>query len=151
MKLDELLPLLKQRIDSAKAEQRPLDHILLCGPRDLTLEALSYVSAQAQVRMSVFEAAAYHESGNLGVTLTHLSNGSILHIDEIHCLDKYNVLTLRTAMQDFVLPIVTGKGPQQKKVSLPLARFSVLATTTRPTLLPYELHTHFPVEYQISR
>ena len=150
MKLEAVQNLLKQRIESSKTGQRPLDHILLCGSHELTQEIFSYVSAQRQVRARIWTAASFHTSGDLAATLTHLKAGSILYIDEIHCLEKAFVPLLCSAMQNFALNLVIGEEPHVKNVRLNLHQFSVLASTTRPTLLSYQLHTLFHTEYPVN-
>jgi len=151
MKLDDVQNHLKRKLASAKLRQVPLDHILLCGPRELTQDIFWYLSVQAQVRARVFAAASFRTPGDLNAVLTHLKMGSVLYIDEIHCLKRWVVPVLSSAMQDFALDVVLGKAPHVKNVRLNLPPFTVLAATTRPTLLAYQLHTLFHTEYQIHQ
>lgn len=150
MKLDEVRQLLEQGIERLQAEQTPLDHMLFCGARELTRELFGYVKQQERLDRRFMTGATSWRPGDLAAILTNLKRGSILCIDEIHLLDPSLVPVLCIAMQDSVLDMVIGKEPNQKRVRLKLPRFTVLATTTRPTLVAYPLHTCFPVEYEIE-
>jgi holliday junction DNA helicase RuvB len=99
----------------------------------------------------VLDAAKFPRPGDLAAILTHLRTGDMFFIDEIHLMNQAIAQVLCGTMQDYRLDMVTGKGPGAKYISLPLPHFSVLAATTRPTLLSYQLRSLFPVEYRLDR
>jgi holliday junction DNA helicase RuvB len=150
VKLEEVQSLLKQRIERSKTEQRLLDHILLCGPYELTQEVFSHVSSQTQVRARVLAAANFPKVGDWAAILTHLRERDMVYIHELHLLKKVIIPVLHSAMQNYIFDVVIGEGKQAKNVRINLPRFTVIATTTRPTLLPYQLHTLFHTEYQVN-
>jgi holliday junction DNA helicase RuvB len=144
MQQEEVLQHLKQRIERANTEQIRLDHILLCGERENTQAIFDFVSAHMQVPIRKLSAPAIHLPGDIAAILTHLKYRSILYIDEMHRLEKSLIPLLASAMRDDALDMVIGKASQAKNVRLNLPPFTVLATTTRSILLPYQIHTLFP-------
>jgi holliday junction DNA helicase RuvB len=133
------------------AAKEILDHILLIGASALTQEIFSFVASQ-QVRAyrRITPAARTYREGDVAAILTSLRWGSLLYIDELQCLQRPLVPILHTVMQDFRLHLSVGKESQVKYVTLELPRFTLVATTTCPTLLPYEFHTAFNMVYEID-
>jgi holliday junction DNA helicase RuvB len=150
MQQEEVLQLLKQRIERANAKQIRLDHILLCGERENTQAIFDFVSEHMQGLTRRITLPNEYRVGDIAAILTNLKYRSILYIDEIHRLEKSLIPLLASAMRDDTLDMVIGKASQAKNVRLNLPPFTVLAATTRPSLLSYQLHTLFPIEYQID-
>ena len=150
MELEVVLQSFKQRIERAETDQNLLDHSLLCGERELTQQVFSFVSAQVETLIRKISAANVYRVGDIAAILTHLKYKSILYIDEIHRLEKSLTPLFQSAMRDSILDLVIGKEPQAKHVRLNLPRFTVIAVTSRPTLLSYQFHTLFPIEYLID-
>jgi holliday junction DNA helicase RuvB len=150
MQQEEVLQHLKQRIKRANTKERRFDHILLCGEREKTQEIFDFVSAHVQVPIRKLTASKIHLPGDIAAILTHLKYRSILYIDEIHCLEKSLIPLFESAIREDVLDIVIGKASQAKNVRINLPPFTLVAATTRPTLLPYQLHALFLIEYQID-
>lgn len=150
MQQEEILLLLKQRIERANTEEKRLDHILLCGEHERTQAILAFVSAHVQVPIRKLTASKIHLPGDIAAILTHLKYRSILYIDELHHLERSLIPLLASAMRYDVLDIVIGEASKAKNVRINLPPFTILAATTRSTLLSYQLHTLFPIEYQID-
>ena len=126
---------LKLAIAAAKKRGEPIDHVLLYGPPGLGKTTMA----------SVIERA-----GDLASILTNLSDGDILFIDEIHRLNRAVEEVLYSAMEDFKLDIVIGKGPAARSVRLDLPRFTVVGATTRTGSLAAPLRDRFGHLYRLE-
>mgnify|MGYP005842081325 CR=1 FL=1 len=137
--------------DAARARKEPLDHILFYGPPGIGKTTLSHVMAKEMgVNIRVTAGPAVERAGDLAAILTHLREGDVLFIDEIHRLGKAVEEILYPAMEDFVLDIVVGKGPAAKNVRLSLPRFTVIGATTRLALLTAALRSRFGAVYRLD-
>jgi Holliday junction DNA helicase RuvB len=138
-------------VDAARARKEPLDHILFYGPPGIGKTTLSHVMAKEMgVNIRVTAGPAVERAGDLAAILTHLREGDVLFIDEIHRLGKAVEEILYPAMEDFVLDIVVGKGPAAKNVRLSLPRFTVIGATTRLALLTAALRSRFWAVYRLD-
>jgi len=138
-------------IDAAAARQEPIDHILFYGPPGLGKTSLAYVIAnEASANIRVTAGPAIERAGDLAAILTHLKQGDILFIDEVHRLGKAVEEILYPAMEDFVLDIVIGKGPAAKTLRLNLPRFTVIGATTRLALLASPLRDRFGARFRLD-
>ena len=70
---------------------------------------------------------------------------TILFIDEIHRLNNVVEEKLYTAMEDFTLDIIIGKGPSAQTMRLPLNPFTLVGATTRAGMLSSPLRDRFGV------
>ena len=142
---------LKIMVDAAKARKESLDHILFHGPPGIGKTTLSHVMAKEMgVNIRVTAGPSIERAGDLAAILTHLREGDVLFIDEIHRLGKAVEEILYPAMEDFVLDIVVGKGPAAKNVRLNLPKFTVVGATTRLALLTQALRTRFLAQYRLD-
>jgi len=138
-------------IEAAKKRHEPLDHVLFYGPPGLGKTTFAHViSNEMEVNIRITAGPAIERAGDLAAILTHLREGDILFIDEIHRLGRAVEEVLYPAMEDFALDIVIGKGPSAKNVRLHLPRFTVIGATTRLALLTAPLRARFGAVYRLD-
>lgn len=135
---------LRLAIDAAKKRGEPVDHVLLYGPPGLGKTTMAGVIANEMGGgLRVTSGPAIERAGDLASILTNLQNGDVLFIDEIHRLSRAVEEILYSAMEDFKLDIVIGKGPAARSVRLDLPRFTVIGATTRTGSLAAPLRDRF--------
>jgi len=138
-------------VHAAKARKEPLDHVLFYGPPGLGKTTLSHVMAKEMgTNIRITAGPSIERAGDLAAILTHLREGDVLFIDEIHRLGKAVEEILYPAMEDFVLDIVVGKGPAAKNVRLSLPKFTVIGATTRLALMTAPLRARFGAVYHLD-
>jgi len=141
---DRLKKNLKLAIDAAKKRGDPIDHVLLYGPPGLGKTTMASVIAHEMGKnIRVTAGPAIEKAGDLASILTNLSDGDILFIDEIHRLGRTVEEVLYSAMEDFKLDIMIGKGPAARSVRLDLPKFTVIGATTRTGALSAPLRDRF--------
>lgn len=135
---------LQLAIDAAKKRGEPIDHVLLYGPPGLGKTTMATVIANEMgTNIRVTAGPAIERAGDLASILTNLADGDILFIDEIHRLSRTVEEVLYSAMEDFKLDIVIGKGPAARSVRLDLPKFTVIGATTRTGALAAPLRDRF--------
>lgn len=131
-------------IQAALAREEPLDHVLLYGPPGLGKTTLaSIIAAEMGVSLRVTSGPAIERQGDLVSILTNLKAGDVLFIDEIHRLNRVVEEVLYSAMEDFAVDIVIGKGPAARTMRINLPRFTLVGATTRLALLTGPLRDRF--------
>lgn len=142
---------LKLAIEAAKKRDEPIDHVLLYGPPGLGKTTMATVIANEMGKnIRVTAGPAIERAGDLASILTNLQDGDILFIDEIHRLSRAVEEVLYSAMEDFKLDIVIGKGPAARSVRLDLPKFTVIGATTRTGSLAAPLRDRFGHLYRLE-
>ncbi len=142
---------LQLAIAAAKKRGEPIDHVLLYGPPGLGKTTMAAVIANEMgAGLRVTSGPAIEKAGDLASILTNLNDGDVLFIDEIHRLGRAVEEILYSAMEDFKLDIVIGKGPAARSVRLDLPRFTVIGATTRTGSLAAPLRDRFGHIYRLE-
>lgn len=137
---------LKIFIEAAKIRKEPLDHVLFYGPPGLGKTTLAGIIANEMgVDIRVTSGPAIERAGDLAAILTNLNENDVLFIDEIHRLNRSVEEVLYSAMEDFALDIIIGKGPSARSIRLDIAHFTLIGATTRAGSLSAPLRDRFGV------
>ncbi len=135
---------LKIFCQASKKRGESLDHTLFYGPPGLGKTTLSLILAQemgAQLRIT--SGPALEKPGDLAAILTSLKENDFLFIDEIHRLRHTVEEVLYTAMEDFAIDLVVGKGPTARTMRLKIPRFTLVGATTKASMLAGPLRDRF--------
>jgi holliday junction DNA helicase RuvB len=142
---------LKLAIDAARKRGEPIDHVLLYGPPGLGKTTMATVIANEMgANIRVTSGPAVERAGDLASLLTNLGDGDILFIDEIHRLNRAVEEVLYSAMEDFKLDIMLGKGPSARSLRLDLPKFTVIGATTRTGNLAAPLRDRFGMIHRLE-
>ena len=137
---------LKIFIDAARLRGEPLDHVLFYGPPGLGKTTLAGIIAnELGVDIKITSGPAIGRAGDLAAILTNLNENDVLFIDEIHRLYRSVEEVLYSAMEDYALDIIIGKGPSARSIRLDLAKFTLIGATTRAGSLSAPLRDRFGV------
>ncbi len=142
---------LKIFIEAAKARGEALDHVLFVGPPGLGKTTLAQIMArELGVNFRATSGPVIAKAGDLAALLTNLEERDVLFIDEIHRLNPAVEEVLYPAMEDFQLDLIIGEGPAARSVKIDLAKFTLVAATTRLGLLTTPLRDRFGIPVRLQ-
>lgn len=135
---------LKILLTAARERRESPEHLLFYGPPGLGKTTLAHLIArELGAQMKVTSGPAIERVGDLASILTNLNAGDILFVDEAHRLNKTIEEVLYPAMESGVLDIIIGKGPSARAIQLELPSFTLIAATTRVSLISSPLRSRF--------
>jgi Holliday junction DNA helicase RuvB len=137
---------LKGFIEAARMRNEPLDHVLFYGPPGLGKTTLAGIIAnELGVELRITSGPAIERAGDLAALLTNLNDRDVLFIDEIHRLNRSVEEVLYSAMEDYAIDIIIGKGPSARSIRIDLGKFTLIGATTRAGSLSAPLRDRFGV------
>ncbi len=142
----EVVETLKIAIEAAKLRSEPLEHVLFHGPPGLGKTTLAHIIANEMGgALTVTSGPALEKGGDLIGILTHMGEGDVLFVDEIHRTPKTVEEFLYPAMEDFAVDFVFDKGIHARSHRYRLKRFTLVGATTRVGLLTAPLRDRFGI------
>ncbi len=137
---------LKVYIEAAKQRKEPLDHVLFFGPPGLGKTTLAGIIANEMgVNIKITSGPVIEKAGDMAAILNNINEGDVVFIDEIHRLNRQAEEVLYSAMEDYSIDIIIGRGAAAKSIRLELPKFTLVGATTRAGMLSAPLRDRFGV------
>lgn len=131
-------------LNAAKKRGEPIEHLLLYGPPGLGKTTLAcIVASEMGANLKITSGPALEKQGDMVAILTNLQDGDVLFIDEIHRMKPVIEEVLYSAMEDFSVDIIIGKGPSARSMRINLPKFTLVGATTKVSMLSNPLHDRF--------
>jgi len=131
-------------IEAARKRNEPVEHMLFYGPPGLGKTTLAnIVASEMGVNIRTTSGPAIARSGDLVSLLTNLAESDVLFIDEIHRLNTTVEEVLYSAMEDYAVDLILGKGPSAKAMRMNLPKFTLVGATTKFGSLSSPLRDRF--------
>ena len=138
-------------IQAAKIRGESLDHVIIYGPPGLGKTTLGHIIAQEMgVEIRVTSGPAVERAGDMAAILTSLQHGEVLFIDEVHRLNRVVEEVLYSAMEDFFLSWMVGKGLAARSVNLRINPFTLIGATTRYSMISAPLRDRFGSVFRLE-
>ena len=138
-------------MQAARKRKEPLEHVLLHGPPGLGKTTLAHIIAREMgVNIRVTSGPALEKQGDLAAIITNLRDFDILFIDEVHRLKPVVEEVLYTAMEDFGIDLIIGKGPSARSMRLKMPQFTLLGATTKLSMLSSPLRDRFGAVFRLD-
>ena len=138
-------------IQAAKIRGEPLDHVIIYGPPGLGKTTLAHIIANEMgVDIRVTSGPAIERAGDMAAILTGLQPGTVLFIDEVHRLNRVVEEVLYSAMEDFFLSWMVGKGLAARSINLRISPFTLIGATTRFSMISAPLRDRFGSVFRLD-
>lgn len=138
-------------VQAARTREEPLGHTLLHGPPGLGKTTLAFILAQEMgCNLKIASGPGIEKPGDLASLLTNLDHGDILFIDEIHRMRPAIEEVLYSAMEDFAIDLVIGKGPTARSMRLDLKAFTLVGATTKIGSMSAPLRDRFVHQFKLA-
>ncbi len=148
---DKIKDNLKIMIGAAKKRGEIMEHLLLHGPSGLGKTTLAYLIArELGSGIKITSGTAIEKAGDVGSILTGLNDGDVMFIDEVHRLNKAVEEVIYPAMENFKLDIIIGKGTSAKTLQIDLPKFTLIAATTKISMLSSPFRSRFGVNFRLD-
>ena len=138
-------------IQACKIREESLDHVIIYGPPGLGKTTLAHIISQEMgVEIRVTSGPAIERAGDMAAILTSLQPGDVLFIDEVHRLNRVVEEVLYSAMEDFFLSWMVGKGLAARNVNLRINPFTLIGATTRYSMISAPLRDRFGSVFRLE-
>ncbi len=138
-------------LDAAKKRKEVCDHLLFYGQAGLGKTTLAHlVSREMNANLKITAGPSLEKVSDLAAILTNLEKGDVLFIDEAHRINKMTEEVLYPAMEERKLNLIVGKGPSARSLAIDIPPFTLIAATTRASLLSNPLRSRFGASFKLD-